>query len=499
MPEWSITPVGYSDDIPALLPELCAATDYAWLDGAAAANVWPAGSVPLGRWSLVARAAALILEQPAHGEATLRAGPHVLDRDESAWKLWRRTAERLPRWPTCAFDLCPGWVGFVGFELARQLERLHARIAADLHQPRIRMALYDAAIVLDHTQRAAFAIAAAQPGADLPFSPTSAEELAQRWEHARSAAVRSALPVGGSAANADAGGAVASLDAASGATQLRIETSRAQYHERIARAREYIAAGDIYQVNLAHRLELSGLPPIIELYARLRDRNPAPYSALLAWDDHAIASASPELFLHLRDGRVTTRPIKGTRPRGVDAEHDARLREELLACGKDAAELAMIVDLHRNDLGRVCEPGSVCVTEPRRLETHPRVLHTVATLQAQLRQERSALDLLEACFPAGSISGVPKIRALQIIDELETAPRGAYTGAIGLLGLDGQLAFNVAIRTLQIRGSRGTLHVGGGVVAESDADSEYDETLAKARGVLEALGVTPPRLEPARA
>ncbi len=206
----------------------------------------------------------------------------------------------------------------------------------------------------------------------------------------------------------------------------------------------------------------------------------------------AVASFSPELFLQLRGAEVLTRPIKGTRPRTGDAARDERLRRELLASGKEAAELAMIVDLHRNDLGRVCRYGSVQVVRPRRVEAHPSVFHTVADIRGELAAGCDGIDLLAACFPAGSISGVPKIRALEIIGELEPAARGVYTGAIGVLGLDGQMTFNVAIRTVQMCGPQALLYVGGGIVADSDPAAEYEETLAKAAGILRGLALDAP-------
>ncbi|MCH7871388.1 MAG: anthranilate synthase component I family protein, partial [Planctomycetes bacterium] len=224
------------------------------------------------------------------------------------------------------------------------------------------------------------------------------------------------------------------------------------------------------------------------VHAAIQQRNPAPYAACLSWPNGGVVSSSPELFLQLRGRSIVTRPIKGTRPRTNDAVLDEVYREQLMHSEKDAAELAMIVDLHRNDLGRVCEYGSVRVRQARECEAHPTVYHTVADIHGRLRADCDALDLLTACFPAGSISGAPKIRAIEIIDELEHAARGAYTGAVGVLGLDGNQTWNVAIRTLQIHDGRGVLHAGGGIVADSDPTEEYEETLAKARGMLEALG-----------
>jgi para-aminobenzoate synthetase component 1 len=258
----------------------------------------------------------------------------------------------------------------------------------------------------------------------------------------------------------------------------------------VIRAKEYIAAGDIYQVNLAQRFELGLIDDPIDAYLAIRRSNPARLGAFLKWDGGAVASVSPECFLTLTGRAVRTSPIKGTRPRCGDAQIDAAARDQLLASVKDAAELAMIVDLHRNDLGRVCEWGSVRVRNARRMEEHPTVFHTVADIDGTLADGRDAFDLIAACFPAGSVTGAPKIRAMEIISELEDAPRGVYTGAIGCLHPSNGLVLNVAIRTLQIHGGIGTLHSGGGIVADSNPDAEYEETLAKARGILRGLGIS---------
>jgi para-aminobenzoate synthetase component 1 len=216
-------------------------------------------------------------------------------------------------------------------------------------------------------------------------------------------------------------------------------------------------------------------------------RTPAPYGAFLNFPEQQIASASPELFLELRGRRLVTRPIKGTRPRGLTGPEDASLAEELLQSEKDRAELLMIVDLERNDLGRVCRPGSVHVDELRALEDHPTVWHTVAEISGELAAGADAIDAILAAFPGGSITGAPKVRAMQIIAELERARRGVYTGAIGYLGFDGDVALNIAIRTIVCRDGRATYHVGGGMVWDSDPAAEYEETLAKGRALHEAL------------
>ena len=275
--------------------------------------------------------------------------------------------------------------------------------------------------------------------------------------------------------------------------------TRSQYLHMVQRAKEYIAAGDIFQVNLARRQTFPVCEPPISTYLRLRHANPGAYAAFLSWKEStgaaALLSASPELFLRLDDGRVTTRPIKGTRPRSRDPVVDAAYKAELAASEKDRAELAMIVDLERNDLGRVCEFGTVRVitqdaspAAPYELETHPTVHHLVATVTGRLTPDRDAIDLLRACFPGGSITGAPKVRAMEIIDELEPTERSVYTGAIGYIGLDGSMMLNIAIRTLIVADGQVHLYAGGGIVADSVPEDEYDETTAKALGLCRALG-----------
>jgi para-aminobenzoate synthetase component 1 len=264
--------------------------------------------------------------------------------------------------------------------------------------------------------------------------------------------------------------------------------TRADYLGRVARIKDYLAAGDIYQVNLAQRFEATTAEHPLAIYERLRALSPAPFGAYLELGGWQILSSSPELFLRVdAAGGARTRPIKGTRPRGRSPAEDQDLAAELVASAKDQAELLMIVDLERNDLGRVCRTGSVRVEERQRLETHPTVFHLVATVSGRLAPEHDLYDALRSMLPGGSISGVPKIRALQIIAELEPCRRQVYTGALGWLGFDGTCALNVAIRTLVCHGGRARYQVGGGIVADSDPAGEFEETLAKGRAMREAV------------
>ena len=261
------------------------------------------------------------------------------------------------------------------------------------------------------------------------------------------------------------------------------------YRRAVERVREYIFAGDVYQVNLSQRFQLPLRESPFAAYLRLRSLNPASFAAYLNLPEVQVLSASPEQFLHFdpRTRRVRTRPIKGTRPRGRTVREDDQLARELLASEKDRAENVMIVDLERNDLGRVAEVGSVQVAEIAALETLPTVFHLTSTVEATLREDHDLVDLLLATFPGGSITGAPKIRAMEIIDELEPTARSVYTGAIGYIGMDGSLDLNIAIRTILAKDGKAYFQAGGGIVADSDPELEYHETLHKARALVEAV------------
>jgi para-aminobenzoate synthetase component 1 len=264
--------------------------------------------------------------------------------------------------------------------------------------------------------------------------------------------------------------------------------TRDQYLQAVQRCLDYIAAGDVFQINLSQRFTAPLVRSPVEIFNDLQCRFPARYPAYLDFGSFQILSNSPELFLkveRLPDGRrrIVNRPIKGTRPVGPG------MYESLFHSEKDQAELAMIVDLQRNDLGRICQIGSVRVTDPRSIETHPTVLHGVATIEGILRPDVSLVDILRATFPCGSITGCPKIRAMQIIDELEPVRRGVYCGAVGWIGSDGCMELSVAIRTMTVHDGRIFIPVGGGIVADSIPEHEYDETLVKARAMFAASGI----------
>ncbi|MBP7949053.1 MAG: aminodeoxychorismate synthase component I [Verrucomicrobiales bacterium] len=273
-----------------------------------------------------------------------------------------------------------------------------------------------------------------------------------------------------------------------GAVSFRQQVDAAEFLRQVRCAREYIRCGDIYQVNLSHAFDAvwpAGADPFA-LYLRLRRISPAPYAAFLNLGRRQVLSSSPESFLKMSGQGIRTRPIKGTRPRFRDSTADVRSSLDLLTSEKERAELLMITDLERNDLGQVCDYGSVEVSELLKLEAYAQVFHLVSTVQGTLRKEADHVTALAACFPGGSITGAPKKRAMEIIAELERADRGLYTGAIGCLGANGESRFSIAIRTLTVEDGHATFRVGAGIVADSDPQREWEETLHKAAGLLSA-------------
>jgi para-aminobenzoate synthetase component I len=374
----------------------------------------------------------------------------------------------------------PGWIGYIGYEVGRLVERLPCKAPRDTPFPDMRLAFYDALAVHDAAQNRWFlsrlAFDASRP------TPPRAGKAADVLRRIVCEKVLQPAPRA-----KDEAGAMTSD------SPCRSNFTPEEYRRAVARCVDYIAAGDIFQANLSQRLTIRRAPPPWAIYRRLRARNPAWHAAYLAFRHAgrpcAIAGSSPELFLRVRGRDVVTRPIKGTRPRVGEPLADARSAAELKASPKDNAELVMIVDLLRNDLGRVCEFGSVRVAEACRLEAHPTVFHLVGTVRGRLRADVDAAGLLRATFPGGSITGAPKVRAMEIIDELEPAARGVYTGCVGWVGVGGDSEWNIAIRTVVCEGSRAHVQVGGGIVADSQPAAEYQETLDKARAQLEAISL----------
>jgi para-aminobenzoate synthetase component 1 len=367
-----------------------------------------------------------------------------------------------------------GAVGYLSYDLCHFIEGLPSTAVDDLQLPECYLAFYDAVVGFDHREGRAYVASTGFPDTDEPRRMQKAnarigemKEMLARSPRTASALPDDSIPVAG----------------------MRGGFTHEGYVEAVARVREYIAAGDIFQVNLSQRFEVELPIPPYELYRRLRGINPAPFASYLNFGGVTIVGASPERFLRVRGDAVDTRPMKGTRPRGSNAAEDDALAAELLDSVKDRAENVMIVDLERNDLGRVCRYGTVKVRELWTLEKYATVFQLTSTVEGQLREDKDRIDLLKAAFPGGSITGAPKVRAMEIIDELEPTRRSVYTGSIGYLGFDGGMDCNIVIRTFIIKGGKAYFQVGGGIVWDSDPEAEYQETLDKARALFEALAL----------
>ncbi|MCK5114818.1 MAG: aminodeoxychorismate synthase component I [Phycisphaerae bacterium] len=390
----------------------------------------------------------------------------------------------------------PGWIGYLGYEVGQIVEKLPAAAPRDTSLPDMRLGFYDAVLVFDNIAKTWTLI-------ELQFDdpPDHAGKSASMLREILTQNMANHINGGNSHNHCVK---LTPRDTKNpkitDCTERLSNFTPDEYRAAVAKCVEYIAAGDIFQVNLSQRFEIQNSRTPADIYRSLRKRNPAWYSGYMHFNSGshncAIICSSPELFLRTRGRKVTTRPIKGTRPRIGDDKRDIAAANELCASEKDNAELTMIIDLLRNDLGRVCEFGSVHVTDPCRLETHPTVYHLVGTVEGQLRESVSQAELLRATFPGGSITGAPKIRAMEIIDELETAARGVYTGCIGAVGVNGSSEWNIVIRTIVCDDDRAFVQVGGGIVADSTPEGEYRETLDKARAMLEAIDMTPLALTP---
>lgn len=263
--------------------------------------------------------------------------------------------------------------------------------------------------------------------------------------------------------------------------------SKENYLKSIKKVKEYIKDGHIYITNLTQRFQTKVKEDPFLIYEKLRDINPAPFSAYLNFDDFKVISSSPERFLKIEERKVQTRPIKGTRPRGYNKKEDEKNKNELINSEKDKAELLMIVDLERNDLSKVCKPYSVKVRELFKLEEYSTVFHLVSTIEGKLKDSVNSIDCIKECFPGGSITGAPKIRSMEIIDEIEKVRRNIYTGSIGYIGFEGNVDMNIVIRTILIKEGIAYFGVGGGITSDSDIHMEYDETLDKAKALMRVL------------
>jgi len=354
-----------------------------------------------------------------------------------------------------------GGMGYLAYELGRYIERLPARAVDDLGLPELCFAFYDRVVAHDHAAGKTW-FCALHPRDPEGVAEEALERLTEEPPPYR--------PPGG-------------------APEVRFTSNftREEYLRAVQRVKDYIYAGDIYQANLTQRFQTPIRDHPWILYRRLRRLNAAPFAGYFNLVEGQVCSSSPERFLKGEGGKVETRPIKGTRRRSADPEEDRRLAEELLHSPKDRAELSMIVDLERNDLGRVCSYGSVQVQEHAVIEHYATVHHLVSTVVGELHPGRDVVDLLKASFPGGSITGAPKIRAMEIIDELEPTARSVYTGSLGYIGYDGRFDLNIAIRTVIVKDGIAYFQVGGGIVADSVPEDEYQETLDKGQAIFQTI------------
>lgn len=367
--------------------------------------------------------------------------------------------------------LC-GFCGYLSYDLGFILEKIKRGITGDLGLPNSYLGFYSAVITIDHSRRTLTVFSSGLPEKQEGLSSLKAKEQFSRI-----------IKLLGDSDKVDS----RPLNFQAG--NLSSNFTRAEYIKAIAKAKDYIRRGDIYQINLSQRFSCRLKIDVFLLYSRLRRIFPAGFCAYFDCGDFQIISSSPERFLKLKNKHVVTRPMKGTRPRGTTDSEDELLKDELLNSEKDKAELLMIVDLERNDLGRVCEYGSVKVTSLREIEPYTTVFQTTAQIEGILHKDKDRIDLLKACFPGGSITGCPKIRAMQIIEELEPSRRNIYTGSLGYLDLAGGMDFNILIRTLLLKDGQVYFQSGGGIVADSDPEAEYNETLVKAEAIFRALGL----------
>jgi len=371
-----------------------------------------------------------------------------------------------------------GAIGWISYDVARELESLPEGARRDRDLPRLQFAVYDRLAAWEEPRGEGETTLRITACPQVPAAEDSLDATYDRGLDRAYSLARAAVDGDPEAEKPDVEATDARFESASG---------REAYADAVRRVKEYVRAGDTFQANVSHRLVAPAAVHPVEAYAALRRVNPAPYSSLLEFPGVDLVSASPELLLHRDGDRLVTEPIAGTRPRGETPAEDEALEADLLNDEKERAEHAMLVDLERNDLGKVCAYGSVDVSEYRRIDRYSEVMHLVSVVEGRLRPECDLADAIAAVFPGGTITGAPKPRTMEIIDELETTRRGPYTGSVGIVGFDDRATLNIVIRTLVRYGDEYHLRAGAGIVHDSVPDLEYDETLDKARALVNAI------------
>lgn len=412
----------------------------------------------LGRFSIIGLAPYLKIT----GGDPCTVNGEAVKEDLSSWvRDYLRTHREENDTP---LPLISGAIGYFSYDYGREKERVASRHPREVDIPESILVFYDDFIIEDHQAHRLHLIANSH-GQDAAVGMAQMEALLQKA--GREPFTASPTPPG--------------------QTSVTANFTKKDYMAAVRRMIQYIIEGDIYIANMTQQLTIKSPMDPFDMFWRLRTANPSPFGGYFNYGDFQIVSASPERFLQMQKGHIQTRPIKGTRKRGSTPAEDAALKQELLQSGKDKSELLMIVDLERNDLNRVCIPGSVKVTELFSVETYATVFHLISNIVGTLRPELTVMDLIEAAFPGGSITGAPKLRAMELIDELEHSRRNLYTGSMGYLSLDGGCDLNIVIRTALHKNGVYHLGVGGGITYESELGFEYEETLQKARALLEAL------------
>jgi para-aminobenzoate synthetase component 1 len=435
-------------------------------------------------WTLLAFDPAWRLEvadgalQRVAGREVARLPGRPLDALAAAWPA-RAEISEAPEMPFLS-----GLAGAIAYDFKDWVERFPARAVREWPIPDLSLGFYDAVWAWRRSTGQGWCVATGLSETDPRRRDSRAREvLESQWSRVTASGPGTSAHRSGRGAAPLAAGAI------------RSNFTRDGYCRMVEAALEHIAAGDIYQVNLSQRFLVDRAPAPADLYRALREAAPAPFLAYVSLENSGIASSSPERFFQVRGRRIEAWPIKGTRPRGATPEEDSAQRTELLQSAKDRAENVMIVDLERNDLGRVCAIGSVTVPSLCDVASHSNVHHFESRVVGMLREDAGPAEILRALFPGGSITGAPKIRSVQIIDELEPVRRGIYTGALGYWDVRGDCDWNIAIRTMIAAARPGgavSFHAGGGVVVDSTPEGEYEETLVKASGMMRALGVRPP-------
>ena len=375
---------------------------------------------------------------------------------------------------------CGGWIGYFSYELGRYIERLPETTIDDLGMPLIRLCFYDRFIAYDHST-GKFWLIALQLTDDTETPEDKLAGLERLLAKSENVSVKEPIP-------AD----IENVDF----SQIRCNMDKAYYVKMFEKIKRYIYDGDVYQINFSQRFECDYSARPIELFGWQNYYNPSPYATYIDGGDFHIVSASPEMFITVTNGVISTKPIKGTRPRVNESANSQAKQvneknfEQLINSEKEQAELNMIIDLERNDLARICKAGTRHISQSRTIESYPTVFHAVATVAGELRDETTFCDVLKAVFPGGSITGAPKIRSMEIIDETEPTARGVYTGSIGFIGIDGSVHLNIAIRTIIIKDQKAYAQTGGGIVADSEPEAEWQETITKARALLAGITAT---------